>query len=283
MEELYPDARTLAVATVRALRSLYGTIPRDLYADFTSAGFRIPVRAFAPRERAPRALSVERPPCPGKTKKGTPCKNKACFGHEMCMIHYKQSVRMVSEIETVLTCTAATSKGESCKCRRFRGFELCWRHAKKEGLIADVPSDCAICMNEMAPSERTKTKCGHYFHTACLTEWATRRGSSHRRRIAAPCPMCRAPFSLPTPPAPPLEGPDWYVMGNTAPTALTSADEWVQRLRAIPMDPMMTSVMLRHRALAAGQSILQIENMLGEYPSDFSVMHIMNDLGITRA
>lgn len=278
----YPDARELAVATVSAMRSLWGTIPRDLQRDFVIAGVRLPMTAFAPRVRVPRAPRVVRGPCTGVTAKGAPCKNKACAEHGMCAIHYHKSTRATAEVPAEVMCTGTTAKGEPCKCPRYRTLAMCWRHAKKEGLLPDVPSDCAICMNEMAPSERTKTQCGHYFHTACLSEWARRRGFQRTRRsrttVNGPCPMCRAPFSMPAPPPPPLEGPDWYVMGNVAPTVMTSGAEWVERLRAVPTNPVMSPETLRHYAEYAGRRLLNyMDENNGEFPSAAQT-HIIMDI-----
>lgn len=280
---LYPDARELAIATVGAMRSLWGTIPADLWGDFARAGVRLPRRALA-RERPVRAPRVPRGPCSGVTAKGTPCKNKACADHGMCAIHYNKSTR---ETATASPCTGTTAKGEPCKCPRYRTLEMCWRHAKKAGALPDVPSDCAICMSEMAPSERTKTKCGHYFHTACLGEWARRRGFMRTRRsrttVSAPCPMCRAPFTLPGPPAMPLEGPAWYVMGGAAPTVSTTEVEWVERLNVIPMNPMMTPETLRHYAGYAGRMMLNyVTDHNGEFPSDALMRTILHMHHITQ-
>jgi hypothetical protein len=282
----FPDARELAVTTVAAIRSLWGTIPRDLQYDFVTAGARLPMSAFAPRVRVPRAPRVVRGPCTGTTAKGAPCKNKACADHGMCLIHYNKSARATdSTAATWPPCTGTTAKGEPCKCPRYRSLEMCWRHAKKGGLLPDVPSDCAICMNEMAPSERTKTKCGHYFHTACLTEWATRRGSTggttRRRTVKAPCPMCRAPFTLPAPPPPPLTGPAWYTMDNVAPTVMTSESEWIRRLRAVPINPVMSPETLHHYAGYAGRALLSyVHDHNGEFPNETFTRMLMESYRI---
>lgn len=273
-------------ALMSELSALAGHIPRDMRRDLQRLGVTMRTRMYEPRVRAPPLPWQARVMCTGKTAKGAACKNKACTGFEMCRIHYKQSQRMTSEVEAVIPCTGTTVKGAPCKCPRFRGFEVCWRHAKKEGLLPDVPTDCAICMNDMVPSERTKTKCGHYFHTACLTQWATRRGttstSSRRRTIGAPCPMCRAPFSLPAPPPPPLTGPDWYVMGNAPPTASTSGSEWVERLNAIPLNPVMIPETLWYNARYVGRELLTLYAETGRFPHATMVLTVMNIYGITR-
>ena len=280
MATLYPDARELAVATVAAMRSLWGTIPRNLQGDFLRAGVRLPMSAFAPRVRVPRAPRVVRGPCTGVTAKGTACKNKACGDHGMCAIHHRKSTLVPAELPADVMCTGTTAKGEPCKCVRYRSLAMCWRHAKKEGLLPDVPSDCAICMNEMAPSERTKTQCGHYFHTACLGEWARRRGFERTRRsrttVNGPCPMCRAPFTMPALPPPPLTGPAWYVMGNVAPTVMTSESEWVERLHAVPISPMMSPETLHHYAGYAGRRLLNyMDEHGGAFPSEMHTRAIM--------
>ena len=275
------DIRERTLALMAELSALAGHIPRDMRRDLQSLGVNMRTRMYEPRVHVPRAVAPTPVMCTGKTAKGAACKNKACAGFEMCRIHYRQSQRMVNEAETVMYCTRDTSRGTRCKCKTFRGLDACWRHAKKEGLLPDVPTDCAICMNDMVPSERTKTKCGHYFHTACLARWATRRGttstSSRRRTIGAPCPMCRAPFSMPAPPPPPLEGPAWYVMGNAAPTVTTSGAEWVERLRAVPTYPTMSPETLRHYAEYAGRRLLSfMDEQNGEFPSAAQTRMIMD-------
>ena len=266
------------------LSALTGHIPRYMMRDLKRLGVTMRARMYEPAVRV-RAVTTHTM-CTGKTAKGAACKNKACTGFEMCRIHYKQSQRMTSEVEAVIPCTGTTAKGAPCKCPRFRGFEVCWRHAKKEGLLPDVPTDCAICMNDMVPSERTKTKCGHYFHTACLTQWATRRGttstSSRRRTIGAPCPMCRAPFTLPAPPPPPIEGPAWYVMGNAPPTMTTSGAEWVERLNAISTNPTFSLQTLRYNAEYVGRELLRLYTDTGRFPHATLVLTVMQIYGITR-
>jgi hypothetical protein len=80
--------------------------------------------------------------------------------------------------------------------------------------------------------------------------------------------MCRAPFTMPAPPPPPLEGPAWYVMGNVAPTVTTSGAEWVERLRAVPTYPTMSPETLRHYAGYAGRALLNYVHVNnGEFPS----------------
>ena len=194
------DPRSSATAALATLTTLRGLIPRDLLRAFSNICIYLPARVYA----APREIPPVRPMCSGTTSKGTPCQNRACRGYEMCRIHYKQSQRMVTEIDAVVQCPRNTFKGERCKCKVFKGLDVCWRHAKKEGLIPGVPSECAICYEPFAVRDRTKTKCGHHFHTACLTTWAMTKGVAvwyrSKQVVRTPCPMCRGPFHLPLSP-----------------------------------------------------------------------------------
>ena len=94
--------------------------------------------------------------------------------------------------------------------------------------------------------------------------------------------MCRAPFSLPAPPPPPLTGPDWYVMGNTPPTVSTSGAEWVERLNAIPLNPVMIPETLRYNAECVGRELLILYAETGRFPHATLVLTVMEIYGITR-
>ena len=54
--------------------------------------------------------------------------------------------------------------------------------------IVNVPEDLraqdgSVCLNSLGNGEEvSKTRCGHYFHTACVNRWIAQRRS---------CPMCR--------------------------------------------------------------------------------------------
>ncbi|NCY26631.1 MAG: hypothetical protein EBX37_17900 [Alphaproteobacteria bacterium] len=49
----------------------------------------------------------------------------------------------------------------------------------------DKPQDCPIC-TEALPSDCRPTKCGHYLHSECLSEWSKR---------STLCPVCRTCIS----------------------------------------------------------------------------------------
>jgi hypothetical protein len=94
--------------------------------------------------------------------------------------------------------------------------------------------------------------------------------------------MCRAPFSLPAPPPPPLEGPSWYVMGNAPPFFGTSGAEWVERLNVIPLNPVMTLETLRYNAECVGRELLRLYADTGNFPHTTLVLTVMQIYGITR-
>lgn len=253
------------------LGELVGLIPRDLRPDFDRAGFHLPRTAFAPAVRRK---------CSALTAKGVPCKNSASPNCDVCMRHYRKSAAAVNETETRMYCTETTAKGTQCKCRAFRGFEFCHGHAKKKGLVT-IPTDCPICYEAMTSKDRTKTKCGHYFHTACLKTLCESRSTTIRvrgkLRYRAPCPMCRVPFTMAyTPPPPP------YWIGADPPTYSTSGAEWVTRLDVIPMSPMITRETLEIAARAAGEMLLEWVHRHDEYPGDTTMSMILGLHGITR-
>ena len=94
--------------------------------------------------------------------------------------------------------------------------------------------------------------------------------------------MCRAPFSLPAPPPPPIEGPDWYVMGNSPPTVTTSGAEWVERLNAISANPTFSLQTLRYNAEYVGRELLRLYADTGRFPHATLVLTVMQIYGITR-
>jgi hypothetical protein len=167
---------------VSELTSLHGHLPYEMRSDFSWLGVNMSRGFFAPAYIPP-----PRPQCTALTRTGTQCPNKAPHGCEKCRIHSR--VPIVREPRP--RCVR-----DGCKCPMFKGLEVCWRHGRKEGLVQAPPTECAICYDAMTTaSERKKTSCGHYFHTACLATWCT---TSHARR--PPCPMCRTPLSRPRAP-----------------------------------------------------------------------------------
>ena len=49
--------------------------------------------------------------------------------------------------------------------------------------ITETEETCCICLDSICNFGYTKTNCGHYFHTHCLTQW------KHHNNT---CPLCRA-------------------------------------------------------------------------------------------
>jgi hypothetical protein len=223
------------------LGELVGLIPRDLRSDFERAGFRLAPSAYAP---------VTRRMCTATTAKGTACRNRACANLDVCMIHHRKSTVAAAPI---VHCSVTTAKGTPCKCRAFRGFEMCATHAKKQGLIT-VPTDCAICYEDLTADNKVKTACGHYFHRTCLEKWAESRGTSfvRRRKLSykVPCPMCRKSIIVKAP------RPACYTWGEAPPTFETTGAEGVTRLDVVPVSPMMTPEQIETGARNAGRILL---------------------------
>jgi hypothetical protein len=66
-------------------------------------------------------------------------------------------------------------------------------------------------------------------------------------------------------------------MGGVAPTLSTTEAEWVERLNAIPTNPMMTPETLRHYAGYAGRMMLNyVTDHNGEFPSAALTRRIMD-------
>lgn len=147
-------------------------------------------------------MFAPRPLCTYVTGRGLPCKKNACTGadHGLCALHHHMSHRTPDwTYHTGPPCIAKTVRGEQCKCSPHPGLDVCLRHSRKKAPTLDIPTECAICMNVMVSRERSRLKlCGHYFHTACLTEWATHRGKKYGDKLKASCPMCFKPRKLVT-------------------------------------------------------------------------------------
>jgi hypothetical protein len=184
-------------ALLDELDSIRGLIPKHYTVAFVMSGVRLDKSMFAP---APL-----RAPCPALVK-GRPCKNLCTPGCDMCGIHQLARERRENP-KVKARCSAMTASGTQCRCNAYKTFGMCKRHGIKEGLIPEPPSECAICYESMDSKNRKETRCGHFFHTACIATYAEMRGGVRitprgKREIGAPCPMCRAPFKMLVPPTP---------------------------------------------------------------------------------
>ena len=65
--------------------------------------------------------------------------------------------------------------------RRMKRANACM-YVAPESIAAGLA--CAICLGDLTTGHALKTQCNHYYHAACLNQWATRGDST--------CPMCRA-------------------------------------------------------------------------------------------
>lgn len=79
-------------------------------------------------------------------------------------------------------CGAQTLTGAACKAK---SQGRCWQHKGPQ---------CSVCLTCMSGQSSTrKLECGHQFHMKCLNRWKLScRGPDPT------CPMCRAPFDVPT-------------------------------------------------------------------------------------
>jgi hypothetical protein len=71
-------------------------------------------------------------------------------------------------------------------------------------------------------------------------------------------------------------------MGNTPPTNMTSGAEWVERLNAIPLNPVMIPETLWYNAECVGRELLILYAETGRFPHATLVLTVMNIYGITR-
>lgn len=83
-----------------------------------------------------------------------------------------------------MSCGATTQSGGKCRLLVAVGQEHCWLHNGPQ---------CSVCFSSLTNRNTRVLPCNHEFHTKCLDRW---------KRTCAPgdptCPMCRAPFDLPS-------------------------------------------------------------------------------------
>ena len=96
------------------------------------------------------------------------------------------------------------SKGCRCEYRAKGESDFCGIHKQFDG------DTCSICLEDVtSKGSSRKLKCGHMFHSNCLSMWLN---SGNEK--AHCCPMCRKPWRMPVEPVTPkvinLEHPpDW--------------------------------------------------------------------------
>jgi len=184
MEQLFTNLISI-VTTLDRYQQTY--IPPEVARILIRSGF-IPHRSYL---RAPPVPPPPpRPICPSMTRRGTQCTNRCAINQPTCMIHCPNPTpRPIPPNE--YRCTAHVANGELCKNSRYSIYPMCMRHARKANLLPpppEVPSECAICYNNLSDGARVKTSCGHYFHGQCFDNWRTTRTRDMRPVY---CPMCR--------------------------------------------------------------------------------------------
>ena len=83
-------------------------------------------------------------------------------------------------------CLGLTLTKQRCK-KKKQGDKYCHTHA--DMYKYERPTECVVC-TEALPAECRPTKCGHYIHPKCLTEWFKRSNQ---------CPVCRSVLNKSTP------------------------------------------------------------------------------------
>ena len=79
-------------------------------------------------------------------------------------------------------CVGTKRNGEACGCRSRRsrnGVHTCLVHIPK----STQNECCSICLDD-CPIGTKPTKCGHFFHRACMSTWREQANGNS-------CPMCR--------------------------------------------------------------------------------------------
>ena len=77
-------------------------------------------------------------------------------------------------------CIGLTLSKQRCKKKKMSGCNK-YCHTHTDMYKYERPSECIVC-TEALPSECRPTKCGHYIHPKCLSEWFKRSNQ---------CPVCR--------------------------------------------------------------------------------------------
>lgn len=188
MEE--PTRVERAAALLTELFSMRGLVPREMQYEYERAmNVRLPVSFFAP---------VYRPLCTHVKRNGQQCtaagwyyEGTLCGTHARSRELREQRANQPPKPK----CTQRTARGEECKYGRMPGSTACKRHAKRDGLLPEIPTECAICYEEMTEEQRFQTGCFHHFHKECMGRWVTQRRASFER---VSCPMCRAPVRAPS-------------------------------------------------------------------------------------
>jgi hypothetical protein len=118
----------------------------------------------------------------------TDCHNRRAFydidGRLFCKNHPPVEMR---------PCVGIKCNGEVCGCRSRRsrnGTHTCLVHVPKSTQI----ECCSICLDD-CPIGTKPTKCGHFFHRACMNTWREQANGNS-------CPMCRTELSKPAFPFP---------------------------------------------------------------------------------
>lgn len=173
------------------LASMRGQIPYEYRRDFEIVmNTYLPVRYFAPQYIHPR------PKCQWTLRNGNQCKHYALHDHHLCSAHVQAFERQLNPPPPKPRCTRNKANGEPCQAFRMCGLAACKRHATRDNLLPEVPTECAICYDEMTAENRMATKCGHYFHANCMSSWVMSRVNTFQK---VSCPMCRTTLPKPKP------------------------------------------------------------------------------------
>jgi hypothetical protein len=87
-------------------------------------------------------------------------------------------------IKLMARCGAQTLSGRDCR-QIVKEGSRCWQHSGPQ---------CSVCLSCIGgQSQSRKLDCGHEFHVRCLERWKT-----SCRNHEPTCPMCRAPFDVPS-------------------------------------------------------------------------------------
>lgn len=238
--------RDRALAALEALRNLRHTIPRDLWYIFRMNGITLQTALLEPIQR------IRRPTCIATSRRGTPCRKRACTENVLCMQHARP------------TCTAITLKGDPCTHKTYKTLTMCKRHAKSAGLLVKQ-TECSVCYCQLTNENRIETECNHSFCHECLESWGRTRGTLTSRSIQTSCPMCRQTIRVP------FRRPSWW--------GAQTGREWIHHLNIIPCNPLWTPVETEDYALDLGKYIMSVAPRV---MSDDEISIYIRAYGFTR-
>jgi hypothetical protein len=133
-------------------------------------------------------------------------------------------------------CGVIQKNGTTCQCparRSRKGVGTCLVHVPKSSEVVS----CSICLDD-CPVGTKSTKCGHFFHSACMKEWKKQSNGNT-------CPMCRVVLTTPVKKV--LNG-DLMLRASIIAQSSVNQDEFMANLMDVMTAPEIELIlnMIRH-------------------------------------